>query len=219
MNSLTNLALGNIAHFETLLIPGGEARTVLLPPPARAGGMPLMEAFANRHSLRDFSAEPLPLTTLSSLLWAAAGINRQDAGGRTVPSAMNSQAVLLYVAMTSGLFLYDPARHALQLVMTDDVRHVTGKQDFVDTAPVDLVFVADDRSTQLIPAAQRQGFACITAGAMAQNVYLYAASMHLAAVIRAWFDRDALAKAMGLSVDHSLLIVQTVGKVANLKLN
>jgi nitroreductase len=91
------------------------------------------------------------------------------------------------------------------------VRRVTGNQDFVDTAPLDLVFVADHTRAKLVPAAQREAYAFATAGAMAQNVYLYCASEGLATVIRAWFDRGALSQAMGLQADHQLLLSQTVG--------
>jgi hypothetical protein len=173
--------------------------------------MPLMSALSNRQSLRAFSFEPLPEQVLSDLLWAAGGINRHADGGRTAPSAMNAQEVLLYVAMPQGLFLYEPGSHALALVVASDVRRVTGNQDFVDTAPLDLVFVADHARMKLVPVAQREAYAHATAGAMAQNVYLYCASEGLATVIRAWFDRDALARAMGLQADHQLLLSQTVG--------
>ena len=88
----------------------------------------------------------------------------------------------------------------------------TGYQDFVDTAPLDLVFVADFARGKLVPTAQRVAFASAAAGAMAQNVYLFCASAGLATVIRAWLDRDALAKAMGLSNDQQVLLSQTVGR-------
>ena len=170
-----------------------------------------MEALAARQSQREFSDTPFPAQTLSDLLWAAAGVNRIAHGGRTFPSAMNAQEVLLYVALPEGLFLYDPIRHVLELVAARDVRRVTGYQDFVDTAALDLVFVVDHTRMKLIPAEQREAFASVTAGAMAQNVYLYCASMGLATVLRAWFDRHALSQAMGLGTDHQLLLSQTVG--------
>ena len=173
-----------------------------------------MEALANRQSRREFVPEPLPDQVLSDLLWAAAGVNRAKLGGRTSPSAMNAQEVLVYVAMPQGLFLYDPAKHELQLVVANDVRRVTGNQDFVDSAPLDLVFVADHTRMKRILAVQREGYAFATAGAMAQNVYLYCASTDLSAVIRAWFDRQALSLAMGLGTDHQLLLSQTVGITA-----
>jgi hypothetical protein len=75
-----------------------------------------------------------------------------------------------------------------------------------------LILVADFSRMKLVPAAQRLSYAYTCAGAMAQNVYLYCASEDLATVIRAWLDRDALAKAMGLGTDQHVLLSQTVGR-------
>jgi nitroreductase len=63
----------------------------------------------------------------------------------------------------------------------------------------------------LIPAGQREAYAYVAAGAIAQNVYLYAANSGLATVIRAWIDRDAIANALGLTHDQQVLLSQTVG--------
>ena len=170
-----------------------------------------MQALAKRHSSRSFDAAPLAPQLLSNLLWAAAGVNRDDLGGRTVPSAMNAQEVMVYLALPDGLYHYDAPTHALHLISATDVRRVTGYQDFVDNAPLDLVFVADFARMKLVPAAQRASYASAAAGAMAQNVYLFCASAGLATVIRAWLDRDALAHAMGLNNDQHVLLAQTVG--------
>jgi hypothetical protein len=209
MNTLTKLALGLMGRLEPH--PVADAAAIALPPPRRSGGMPLMEALQRRQSRREFDEAPLAEQTLSDLLWAAAGVNRPDLGGRTAPSAMNSQEVQLFVASRQGLHRYEPATHALQLAMASDVRSVTGYQDFVDNAALDLVYVADHARMKLVTAAQRDRYAFAAAGAMAQNVYLFCASAHLAAVVRAWFDRHALSKAMGLGNDEQLLLAQTVG--------
>lgn len=170
-----------------------------------------MEALQRRASMREFDGRELDSQVLSDLLWAAAGINRPDVGGRTAPSAMNSQEVQLYAATSHGLFLYEPATHTLNLAAASDVRRVTGYQDFVDTAPLDLVYVASHAHMKLVPAAQRERYAFASAGAMAQNVYLYCAANGLATVIRAWFDGRALSEGMGLEADQQLLLCQTVG--------
>lgn len=125
---------------------------------------------------------------------------------------MNEQEVRVYLALPKGLYRYDAATHSLQLESATDVRRITGYQDFVDTAPLDLVFVADFARMKLVPAAQRASFASVAAGAIAQNVYLFCASSGLATVIRAWLDRDALAQAMGLNNDQQVLLSQTVGR-------
>jgi nitroreductase len=75
-----------------------------------------------------------------------------------------------------------------------------------------LVFVADYARMKLAPAAQRESFASVAAGAMAQNVYLYCASAGLATVIRAWIDRASLAQVLGLNSEQQVLLSQTVGR-------
>ncbi|MGB8401595.1 SagB/ThcOx family dehydrogenase [Bradyrhizobium sp.] len=210
MSTLTKLALGAMGRLRPKPAQGDATPTIALPAPDKTGGMPLMEAMAKRHSAREFSARELPLPMLSNLLWVAYGVNRAD-GGRTAPSAMNAQEIDVYVALPAGAYLYDAAANALRLVASSDIRRVTGYQDFVDEAALDLVFVADHGRMKLVPVASRESFASAAAGAIVQNVYLFAAGNGLATVIRAWIDRDAIANALGLEHDHQVLLSQTVG--------
>jgi SagB-type dehydrogenase family enzyme len=211
MNTLTKLALGLIGLNRPRPAEGDGSPSLRLPPPRLDGGLPLMQALARRQSQRAFSPEPLDEAVLADLLWAAAGVNRHDLGGRTAPSAMNAQEVLLYAAMPQGLYRYEPTAHELRRVIASDVRGVTGYQDFVDDAALDLIYVADHGRMGLVPASQRSAYAFAAAGAMAQNVYLACASMGLATVVRAWFDGAALARAMNLANDEQLLLAQTIG--------
>lgn len=210
MNTLTKLALGMMGRLRPVPARGDAPGAIALPPPGKRGGMPLMEALSKRQSTRDFAPDPLPLPVLSELLWAACGANRAD-GRRTAPSALNAQEMDVFVALPTGAYRYDAASHSLDLVAGSDLRRVTGYQDFVDEAPLDLVFVADHTRMALVPAAQREAYAYVAAGAIAQNVYLFAASSGLATVIRAWIDREAIADALGLSHDQQVLLSQTVG--------
>jgi hypothetical protein len=214
MNTLTKMALGLIGQLKPQAAVGDAASTTYLPAANSTGGLPLMQALAQRQSLREFEPTPLPLQMLSDLLWSAAGINRPELGGRTAPSAMNAQEVDVYAALPSGLYRYAAKTQTLHLVSASDVRRVTGYQDFVDTAPLDLIMVADYSRMKLVPVAQRMAYAYACAGAMAQNVYLYCAAEDLATVIRAWLDRDALSKAMGLGTEQQVLLSQTVGRRA-----
>ncbi len=210
MSALTKLALGMMGRMRPEPAKGNSAPSIALPPADRHGGLPLMESLSRRHSSREFARTPLPLPLLSGLLWAAYGVNRPD-GGRTAPSALDAQEVDVFVALPEGAYRYDCAAHQLQLVAASDLRRVTGYQDFVDDAPMDLVYVADHARMRMVPAAQREAFAYVAAGAIAQNVYLFAASNGLAAVIRAWIDREAIAGALGLTHDQQVLLSQTVG--------
>jgi hypothetical protein len=214
VNTLTKLALGLMGQWSVRPPVGNDTPVIELPRARSTGGKPLMEALRRRESRREFSPRPLDPPLLADLLWAAAGVNRPALGGRTAPSAMNAQEVLLYVALPEGLYLYEPAAHRLRQAVASDVRSVTGYQDFVDTAPLDLIYVADHARMKLVPADRREGYAFAAAGAMAQDVYLFCASAGLATVIRGWFDARALTRAMGLGPDHQVLLAQTVGRPA-----
>lgn len=210
MSTLTKVALGLMGQLRPLPSKGSAVESIALPPPQKHGGLPLLDALAQRHSSREFATDTLPLPMLSALLWAAFGVNRTD-GKRTAPTALDAQEVDVFVALPSGAYRYDAAGNALRLVAGSDVRRVTGYQDFVDQAPLDLVYVADYTRMKLVPAAHRASYAYVAAGAISQNVYLYCAANGLATVIRAWIDREAIANALGLTHDQQVLLSQTVG--------
>jgi hypothetical protein len=214
MNTLTKMALGMLGQLKPARSAGHAVSTLPLAPPQTSQSWPLMQALQQRHSQREFDPAPLDHQVLSDLVWAAAGVNRPDVGGRTAPSAMNAQEVDLYAALPGGLYRYDAALHQLLMVSDTDVRRVTGYQDFVDNAPLDLIYVAHHGRMSMVPAAQRDAYAWLAAGAMAQNAYLYCASAGLATVLRAWIDRHALSQAMDLSPDEQVLVAQTVGLAA-----
>ncbi len=214
MSALTKLALGMMGRLRPSPAKGDSAHSIALPPPAKEGGKPLYEVLAKRCSSRAFAQTALPLSLLSDLLWAADGINRAD-GGRTAPSAIDAQEIDVFVALPTGAYHYVAAIHELQLVAASDLRKLTGYQDFVDEAPLDLVYVADYARMRMVPVAMRESYASVAAGAIAQNVYLFAASNGLATVLRAWIDRSAIADALGLNHDQQVLLSQTVGYPRN----
>lgn len=211
MSTLAKLAANMVSRLKPTLTTDIALERVTLPVPQTSGGMPLLDALRGRHSERSFRPDPLSLEDLSGLLWAADGVNRCDSGGRTAPSAMNAREVRLYAALESGLYAYEPERHALDLVLAADARRLTGFQDFVDSAPLDLIYVANHSHGLLIPQALRGVYAAASAGAMAQNVYLYCAARGLATVVRGWLDRQAVSEALSLSAKQEVLLAQTVG--------
>ena len=207
---MTKLVLGMMGQLRPKPVRGNSESAIILPSPQQQGGLPLMEALSKRHSAREFLPDALPLKLLSDLLWTAYGINRPE-GGRTAPSALNAQEIDVYVALPEGAYLYDAEKHTLNLVVASDMRRVTGYQDFVDEAPLDLVYVADHARMGMVPVERRESYASVAAGAIAQNVYLFSASSGLSTVIRAWLDRSAIADALGLTHDQQVLLSQTVG--------
>jgi nitroreductase len=180
-----------------------------LPKPVASGGKPLMEALAQRRSVRSFSERELPEQILSNLLWAAWGVNRPASGQRTAPSAHNRQPIDLYVITPKAAYLYEAKTHSLALAAEGDLRKLAGRQDFVYTAPLNLIYVEDTaRSGNDAQAAVWSG---VTAGAIAQNVHLFCASEGLGTVVRGWVDPEPLAKALGLKPAQRVILAQTVG--------
>jgi SagB-type dehydrogenase family enzyme len=179
--------------------------------PQTSGGMPLMQALKERKTTRSFSARELPQRILSNLLWAAFGVNRPELGKRTAPSARNRQEIDVYVAIADGLYLYDGKTHGLKLILPQDLRASTGKQDFVAVAPVNLIYVADYAKMGGTKEQDKLRYSGADSGFIAQNVYLYCASEGLATVVRGWIDRPALAEAMKLRPDQRIVLSQTVG--------
>lgn len=207
MNVLSRFGIGSSAA-TNIGTEGFESLT--LPPAEAGGGVPLMQALARRPSASEFSPYQIPPQQLSNLLWAADGVYR-TADDAQLPV---HREIDIYVALAQGLFRYLPWVHALYPVLTTDLRGATGMRDFVDEAPVDLVFVADEERMETVAPGVRETYAAAMAGAMAQNVYLYCASAGMAAVVRAWIDRDGLAQVMRLDDRQHILLAQAVGYAA-----
>jgi nitroreductase len=188
-----------------------EIGSITLPAPQWDRANPLLQILANRRSAREFSPRPLPPEALSTLLWAAYGINRPRDGGRTAPSAHNWQEIEVFAALADGTYRYDAAAHALRLAKTGDLRGLTGVQDFVAGAPLDLLYVADFRKMTDATDEQRTFYAAADAAVIAENVYLFCACTGLATVVRGLVDRRKLAPALGLAVHERIVLAQTVG--------
>lgn len=184
--------------------------TVPLPDPVKQGGKPLMQALDERHSSRNYAEKELTPQQLSDMLWAANGINRSD-GRRTSPSARNKQELDLYITTARGAYLYDAESNSLISLSSEDIRAKTGGQPFVKDAAVNILYVCDksrsassDETGALINAA-------FTAGACAQNVYLYCASEGLGSVVRGSFSSDELKGLLKLRDQQVIVMAQTVG--------
>jgi nitroreductase len=181
----------------------GQQPAVQLPKPQTTGGMPLMDALAKRQTTRAFADKPLPLQTLSNLLWAAFGVNRPRAVksglGRTAPSAMNKQEVELYVVLADGVYVYEAEQNRLRPVISGDMRAKVGTDAAVHAA-VTLIYVAD----------AKLDYAQVDSGFIGQNVYLFAASEGLNAWLYAIHTPD-VPGALKLPAGRKPLYGQSVG--------
>jgi len=151
------------------------------------------------------------MDVLPTLVRAAFGINRPETAGRTAPSAHDWQEIDVFAVLADAAYRYDAVRDALRLVKAGDLRPMTGLQDFVGGAPLDLVYVADFGKMSGATDEQRTFFASADAAVIAQNVYLFCACTGLETVVRGLIDRRKLAPALGLGVHQRIILAQTVG--------
>jgi nitroreductase len=191
-----------------------QMKTMALPAPRREGGRPLLSALNLRHSTRAYSSRALSTQTLSDLLWAAFGVNRPS-GDRTAPYWRHIMVIDIYLAMADGVWLYEPKAHELQFYLPDDIRAQTGSQDFVATAPLNLVYVAHGERMQDLKVEERRLYSSVDTGFIGQNVYLFCASEGLATVFRGAVDYAKLAEAMKLPDRQFVTFAQTIGYAAS----
>ena len=164
-----------------------------LPAPDKTGGMPLMQALAQRRSTKTgFSGAALSPQQLSDLLWATWGVNR-DGGRRTAPTAMNRQDVRVYVALESGVWQYD-AGNAMIKVLDGDWRGQMGGGSLT------LIYA--------IPQSNEWGGAHV--GSLYQNAGLYCASAGLGNFVHV-SGLHALDGKLPLPEGWKIFIIQTVG--------
>jgi len=203
-----------------------DPQPIELPRPAPKPGRSLARALQRRRTIREISDKKLPLQTLSDLLWAACGVNRKQGPfgipGRTAASASNSQEIDVYVALQEGTYLYDPFGHRLVPAVAGDLRRLAigpGQASGGARAPVRLIYVADIDKLANTSGFQEPGlrdpdvqrsYYFVDTGLIAANVYLFAASVGLAAWVHNC-DRSRLSAKLGLRDDQRVLFGQTVG--------
>jgi len=195
-----------------LLCQAQGKKEIILPVANTEGGKPFMETLKDRHTTRSFSQEKLSDQQLSNLLWAAFGINRPESGKRTAPSAMNNQETDIYICLSSGVFLYDAKKHSLILVVEEEYRKNMGRQDFVASAPVILLFVADySKMGEKVSAEKKDFYSAVDVGYISQNVYLYCASENLGTVVLGSVDGNKVKEILKLKDNQKVLLSQCVG--------
>ena len=184
-------------------------KVIRLPKPNLNRNSEVMEAFANRHSTREYAAKALTLNDLSDLLWAANGINRPEEGKRT---AMNKQDVDVYVVLPEGTYLYDAKAHQLNLVAEGDHRGaVAGGQAFVKSAPVSLLLVSDLSRLGDAKNTHTQLMGAVDAGIVSQNISIFCSAAKLATVPRASMDTAKLKSVLKLTDTQLPLMNHPVG--------
>lgn len=173
-----------------------------LPAPIAKGGMALVEALTLRRSLRDYTSRPVSREHIAQLCWAAQGITDRARGYRTAPSGGALFPITVFVVDQTGVFEYDPKRHALLQVFAGDVRGelqaAALDQPCVGAAPLCLVVTMDVGRSAAKYGGRAERLCLLEAGHVAQNVLLQATALGLGSVPVGAFDDAALAETLRL---------------------
>ena len=180
---------------------------IALAAPAAKAGATINEALAARRSWREFGSEKLSLEELSGVLWAAAGENRTD-GKLTAPSALALYPITVYAVFKEGIYRYDGREQTL-------TRVAAGRQPFVATAPLNLVYIADLQTYEGkgIPEENVLMLCAMDAAGYAENVNLYTAGHALRSITRGSAAADELLSLLRLDpARYRFILAQSVGK-------
>lgn len=155
---------------------------IQLPTPQMENGIGIFTALKKRASTPGgaFGIGNISDQELSTVLWAASGLNRGEKGW-TIPIASGQPPyVKIYVAGQNGVYLYHWRGHYLQQVSQEDIRSDIAQQSFVRRAAYSLIFISDSLAlNQFNDDEKAHDFSQIAVGAMSQNIYLTAAALKL----------------------------------------
>jgi len=193
----------------------GAGEIIALPAPRREGSLSLEEALSARRSARSYGSDPLTLSDIGQLFWAAQGVTHRQ-GYRTAPSAGALYPLEVYAATDNGLYHYLPDGHKAELQVVPGWRAALCDaalgQQAVCAAPAVFIVAAVYERTAAKYGERAERYVRLEAGHAAQNLLLQAVALELGAVpIGAFYD-DQVQAALSLPVGQEPLYLIPVGR-------
>lgn len=189
----------------------GKEKEIKLDPPAASLNIDLIDALKSRHSSRDFLDKTLSPRDLSTVLWAADGVNREN-GKRTAPAPYGKNVVAIYVAMKQGVYLFEPVGHKLISVSDKTINGKIGSQGDIAKASHVLILVGKINEFPFIVRKEdRLRMANATAGTIAQNVYLAANALQLGTRLVEGLNQKEIKETLDLKDDEIPLYIMPLG--------
>jgi len=206
---LAGLAVACLARDESL------PKKIQLPEPNLTGPVSLERALAMRRSIRQFTGRTLSLAQIGQLAWAGQGITEKQKGFRTAPSAGAIYPINLYFTTPEGLFVYNPVRHNLEEILSEDIRsrlrEAALRQKAVADAPCDIIIAGSAEKLAAKYADRAERYMLLEAGHIAQNIQLQAVSLGLGSVTVGAFEIPEVAKVCSLPANLEPLYIICVG--------
>ena len=183
----------------TLMATSVMAADIRLPEPDKTNTTTLIQALENRHSDREFSDKAVDDKTLSTILWVAYGVNRPG-GKRTIPTALDKKDLNVYVFNKDGIWLYDAESNTLKQNSKENHLGLFQSQDYMSSVGTVLVYTGSN-----------EDYAVMHAGSAYQNVELYAVANNMASIVRGYYDKEQVSKALSLPEGQRVIISQAIG--------
>jgi SagB-type dehydrogenase family enzyme len=206
--------------------PGAEAIDLPLIQSVDAG---FVDTLSRRRSRRDYSGGAVSMATLSTLLQHTCGVTGFTRGYgysrlplRSFPSCGGLQAPEVYISIQavegvpSGLYHYQPLRHALELMRTGNHGPTIGAialgQPYVETAAGVFLISGYFERMRWKYGERAYRYMCMDVGFLAENLYLVGEALGLGVCAIAGFIDDAVEQLLGIDgQDELALLLATVG--------
>jgi len=201
---------------------------IFLPLPRRVSELTVEEAILLRRSIREYTSEPVNISDLAMILWAAYGITEPKLGFRAAPSAGATYPLEIYVVigergvkysegfLGEGVYRYEPHSHTLLLVKRGDYRgalmNAALGQSWVGEAPLNIIICAVfERTTRVYGERGRVRYVPMEVGHAGQNIYLMATALKYGAVVVGAFNDDQVAKTIDSKPEEKPLYIVPIG--------
>jgi len=198
------------------------ATSIKLPAARLDSSVSLEKVLCARRSIREFTTQPLELSQVSQLAWAAQGLTGPEAH-RTAPSAGGLYALELYIiagkvnGLPAGVYRYDLLTHELVSLLTADMplelsRAALDQTSITQAAAIFAISAVYERiSSKYGDRGIR--YAHMEAGHAAQNLLLQAVALGLGAVLVGAFNDGKVKRLLNLSKQETPLYLIPVGKL------
>ncbi len=192
-----------------------KTENIKLPAAKYDGPVSVEKALLERRSIRAYKDEPLALSDVSQILWAAQGITDSTTGHRTAPSAMARYFLEVYLipgdvtGLPMGIYKYQPQGHELVVVAEGDYKSKlfdAAGQAPIKNAPAALVICG------ISEGSTNPNSMYLEAGHAAQNVYLQAVPLKLGTVVMGGFKGEEVKKALNIPAKEEPIYIMPIGK-------
>lgn len=177
-----------------------------------------------RYTVRGYKSKALPINEISYILWTAYGLKR--GGGRVVPSAGGTYPLDIYLScgdieikegdkIPSGVYLYIPEKHQLNIVKTGDLRkniaNASLSQMWMAEAPCMIIVTCEYERITHRYRDRGIRYAIMEAGNVSQNISLSCFYRGLGCGIVGAFNDELVKNILGIKKVHEPLLIVPIG--------